>query len=104
MHEELKPCPFCNSTDLKIDHKSVKSYDPTQTLFYSVERHTYSVRCNKCYARGSTASGRVILYFYGSLPEWATTDKALAARAVSKWNRRPNYSDEEYEEMEKIHE
>lgn len=59
--EEYKalPCPFCNSIKLKVDSKANGYIDKN-----TGERHTYwrsvydtrygnfSVRCNKCHARG----------------------------------------------------
>lgn len=45
MSEELKPCPFCGSTKLKIDKKSV--LDRHTGLGVRLERHTYSVQIVK---------------------------------------------------------
>lgn len=91
---ELTPCPFCNSEKTKL----IK----TSTLYgfngldVRIEQHKFYVRCNKCFARGSIASGKVItkipsaiLELSLALPEWATTDEALKAEAVAKWNTRP---------------
>ena len=46
---ELHPCYFCGSTKLKIESKHNGKWRNTGT-------HTASVRCNKCHARGPTAS------------------------------------------------
>ena len=40
---ELKPCPFCGSTKLKIESK--------RTFNYSKRHCSVTVRCMKCYAR-----------------------------------------------------
>lgn len=40
MKQTLKPCPFCGSDKLKIDNR----------------KGTYSIRCNRCHARGCTSS------------------------------------------------
>ena len=89
MINELKPCPFCGSTKLKIEYKS--QYAGRNGLDCRVEMHTYSVRCNVCHARGGSSGGRVINDPWTRcvpLPDWATTDEALKERAIEAWNRR----------------
>ena len=44
MTDRLTPCPFCGGEKLKIDCRSRDAIE------------TYSVRCNKCHARGGTTS------------------------------------------------
>lgn len=87
---ELKPCPFCGSTKLKIDSKR-KNAERTR-INAQVESMTYSVRCNVCHARGGTAGGLVIqgnlLAYVDSMPEWATTEDALKDSAIELWNNR----------------
>ena len=86
---DLKPCPFCGGTKLKIDRKSRLA--GWNGLDMRVEMHTYSVRCNTCHARGGAVGGRVIDDPWTrctQLPDWATTDKALEAKAIEAWNRR----------------
>lgn len=86
---ELKPCPFCGCTKLKIEYKS--QYAGRNGLDCRVELHTYSVRCNVCHARGGSSGGRVINDPWTHcvpLPDWATTDEALKERATEAWNRR----------------
>lgn len=90
---ELKPCPFCGGTKLKVESKSV--LDGYIDDICRVERMTYSVRCNSCHARGGVAGGRVINSFRltmaeKDLPEWATTDTKLKEKAIEAWNRRAN--------------
>ena len=87
---ELKPCPFCGSTKLKIESKSTRAgWTGIDAL---VEQDTYSVRCNVCHARGGTAGGKVIKslrYVYKDrMPEWATTSEAVKERAIEAWNKR----------------
>ena len=87
---ELKPCPFCGSTKLKIDKKSVKV---AYTEFGRVERHTYSVRCMSCFARGGAVGGKVIPYFRlrmteKDLPEWVANESELEEKAIKAWNTR----------------
>ena len=89
---DLKPCPFCGSTKLKVDKKS--KFAGYNGLDRRVEQQTYSVRCNVCHARGGAAGGKVIygdrLFFMGEvpLPSWATTSDALQNKAIIRWNRR----------------
>lgn len=91
--QQLKPCPFCGGTKLKVESKSV--LDGYAGDIHRVERMTFSVRCNSCHARGGVAGGRVIKSFRFSmtekdLPEWATTDTKLKEKAIEAWNRRVN--------------
>ena len=51
----------------------------------------YHVRCNTCHARGGAVGGRVMNDPWTrctQLPDWATTDNALEAKAIEAWNRR----------------
>lgn len=100
--DELKPCPFCGSESVYLDAKSKGIR--FNGLDMRVERCTYSVRCNKCHARGGTAGGKIILNwdynanpFTGEplddrglfeLPAWATTSGELREKAIEAWNRR----------------
>lgn len=71
----MHSCPFCGSDKLKVDKKA-NGYLNTETgkkhKFFldraDVAQFIYSVRCNSCHARGSTASSE--------------------SEAVSLWNRR----------------
>ena len=86
---DLKPCPFCGGAKLKIDRKSRLA--GWNGLDMRVEMHTYSVRCNTCHARGGAVGGRVMNERFTrrvQLPDWATTDKDLEAKAIEAWNRR----------------
>ena len=87
---DLKPCPFCGSTKLKLESKQkLVGYNG---LDMRVEHRTYSVRCNICYARGGTVGGKVIqdhrLRSDLPLPTYATTDESLKNGAIEAWNRR----------------
>ncbi len=86
---ELKPCPFCGGTKLKIKRKSrLAGWNELDML---VEMHTYYVRCNTCHARGGTAGGRFMndpRTRRAQLHDWATMDKILEAKAIEAWNRR----------------
>lgn len=56
-----------------------------------LERHTYSVRCNVCHARGRSIGG-IVVDEKDALANCYkhTTDKELAERAIAGWNRRAN--------------
>ena len=89
---ELKPCPFCGGTRLKLDSKQTRAgYTGIDAL---VERETYSVRCNVCHARGGAVGGKVIHsrldVYKDNMPKWATTSDELKAKAIDAWNRRTN--------------
>ena len=77
MDKELKNCPFCGGEKLKIDSKSRK------------DTEVYSVRCNKCHARGGTVSisikGVLKNCGYGVLRELREQAKV---KAIKEWNRR----------------
>ena len=90
METEMKPCPFCGSTKLKIDSKQTKAgYTGIDAL---VLRETYSIRCNVCHARGGAVGGKVIHSHYdvyrNNMPEWASTKEELKQKAIEAWNRR----------------
>ena len=73
---ELKPCPFCGSTRLKIVSKHNGRYHYTGT-------HSATVRCCKCHARGGTVSCKVEESYH-------CANKETEQRAVEVWNRRAN--------------
>lgn len=64
MKQTLKPCPFCGSDKLKVDNR----------------KGTYSIRCNRCHARGCTSS------------IWSDnttiSEEDAINKAVELWNRR----------------
>lgn len=71
---ELKPCPFCGSTSLKIESKH------HGTHYYS-GTHSATVRCQKCHARGGTASCKVEKGKHRA-------DSETELKAIEAWNRR----------------
>lgn len=86
--ENMKPCPFCGGTKLKLDKKSAL-FGHTG-INVRVERHTYSVRCNRCFARGGAVGGKVAPYERDSsrLPSDVTTSDVLKQKAIDLWNTR----------------
>lgn len=88
---ELKPCPFCGGTKLKVMSKSAKAGHTG--LDEPVVNMTFSVRCNVCHARGGAIGGKVIWgRMYSThdedLPQWATTAHILREKAITMWNTR----------------
>ena len=86
---KLNPCPFCKEKSrLKLTCKS--SLIGYNLRNWRVERHTWTVRCNVCHARGPAVGGKVIdrrLMLDGeTLPSWATTDEELEEKATVLWN------------------
>lgn len=85
-------CPYCGSTNTKINYKSIKA--GTNGLDDIVYIARYYVRCNQCFARGPVVSGKVLsLENYPvnipyDLPEWATTWEQVKAEAVRLWTMR----------------
>lgn len=79
MDIELKPCPFCENTKLKIESKYHGHH-------YYEGTHSASVRCSKCHARGPTASCKVdkenLRYSYGA-------DEVTKQKAAELWNAIP---------------
>ena len=82
MNKELKNCPFCGGEKLKIDSKRRNNTE------------TYSVRCNKCHARGGTVSisikGVLKNCGYDALRELREQAKA---KAIEAWNARKPMDD-----------
>ena len=85
---ELKRCPFCGGEKLKVEGKtSGKPFAWNNGLDY----RTYTVRCNKCHARGSTASGYTRNALYRLTDEGEKileTPDQIFSRAIEAWNRR----------------
>ena len=75
MDIKLKPCPFCGSTSLKLESKHNGTHYYTGT-------HSATVRCNKCHARGGTASVKVEVVKRGRI------DEETKRKAIDAWNRR----------------
>lgn len=83
---ELKPCPFCGSTKVKVNGKYKKKWS-----YEGVGHITCAVRCNKCHARGGTASGYIRNAAYSLTQrgeEVLETEYDIRCRAVEEWNRR----------------
>ena len=87
---ELKPCPFCGSTKLKVDSKS-SLYGYTG-LDIRIERMIYSVRCNVCHARGGAIGGLVApsenIKNRDRLPKDIVFPHELRQKAIDLWNER----------------
>lgn len=88
MNNELKPCPFCGGTKVKIDCKTIGS------------RETYSVRCNKCHARGGTY-GITIRKSQMSYEAIVQCRDSAKQKALEEWNTRKPM-DEIVEQLEEV--
>ena len=91
MNNKLKSCPFCGSCNIGVFKKN------NGTLYVSligqrVTRHTHTVRCKNCFARGGTSGGLVLknklLSYPKSVAKDITTDEALEEEAIRLWNTR----------------
>ena len=71
---EIKPCPFCGNTKLKVESKH-------NGKWYYTGTHSATVRCSKCHARGPTASCKV------SESRWEANEETNT-RAIQLWNER----------------
>ena len=76
---ELKPCPFCGGTKLKIDSK--------RTFQHGKTRHcSVTVRCMKCHARGPVVGIQ--------MPNRQYNEREICESAVIEaWNRRVDNGD-----------
>lgn len=86
LNRELKPCPFCGSDKVKVEGKTKKALS-----YEGLEHRTYAVRCNKCHARGGTASGYIRNSFYHLTErgkELMERECEIRNRATEAWNRR----------------
>lgn len=86
---ELKPCPFCGGNRTKADFK--RKHVRYNGFGNYLEWCSASVRCTRCYARGSIVSGDVfhgILHDGERMPEGSTTEDALRKGAIEAWNSR----------------
>ena len=88
MDIDLKPCPFCGGTKLKID-------GVVKTTRFSrnrgLDEARFSVRCNKCHARGCTQSGYTRNALYVLTEEGKRlleTGEQIRVRAIEAWNKR----------------
>ena len=70
----MEHCPFCGSTNLKIDSKRTSAS-------YKEIRCAVSARCMKCHARGPTVSVKLA-------PGQYDERKIGEAAAVEAWNKR----------------
>lgn len=71
---EMKPCPFCGSTKLKIDSK--------RTFGYGGKYHcSVTVRCSKCHARSPVVGIEMPVGRYDER-------EICEEKVIEAWNRR----------------
>ena len=68
---ELRSCPFCGGTKLKLAKKTTK--------YKGHVAYVASIRCNSCHARGGTVTNLTIPY---------AVKEDVEAIAIERWNRR----------------
>ena len=77
---ELKPCPFCGGTKLKVDQKTSSSSKWNSEKRMLDKLIVVTVRCNRCHTRGPTTS------LWGN---WIDNPiETLGGAAIEAWNRR----------------
>ncbi len=76
---ELKPCPFCGGTKLKVDSKKSNNTKWEGSAYYT--SHVVTVRCNRCFTRGPATSVWLRHSSYGAVD-------AGKEKAIEAWNRR----------------
>ena len=89
MNEELKPCPFCGWKKVTIAGKKViRGY----LWDRGVNKHIFYVKCNKCHARGGSASGLIPTYITKcKMPkDELSSYEEIKNAAIKAWNRREN--------------
>ncbi|MDE9484013.1 Lar family restriction alleviation protein [Xenorhabdus bovienii] len=65
IENELKPCPFCGSNNIKVDFRAMMH----------IEEYGVGVTCYNCYTRGPGT-------------DCFHTDEKVKRNAVKAWNRR----------------
>ena len=83
---KLLPCPFCGSDKLKIDCKSGRINHYEKNGMREWQNVVYSVRCNKCHARGGTVS--VDLPTMGLLGDYEIKKRKVIEACINAWNTR----------------
>lgn len=75
-----KACPFCGGLKISFESKAGTEHINLKTRRWE-KRHTGSLRCNKCHARGPTVSARVPAGTAAPLEQ-------LEDMATEAWNNR----------------
>lgn len=79
-----KTCPFCGSNKLKFESKNNNRGMRLDDKYAGYKsKHTGSIRCNKCHARGPTVSILVKDTIIGEINR-----EKLISMAYSAWNDR----------------
>lgn len=87
MSEELKKCPFCGSTKLKLESKRGKVNYYEKDGMIPWQNMKFSIRCNVCHARGGVASADLPIVHLGEYQKKLVETKG---KAIAAWNRRVN--------------
>ena len=85
-NDKLLPCPFCGSDKLKMDSKNGRIHYHEKDGMKAWQNVVYSVRCNKCHARGGTVSAD--LPTMGILGDYKIKRDKVIEDCINKWNTR----------------
>lgn len=79
MPTELKPCPFCGSTDIRYSLKVTGHFDI---------RYHAAMYCNKCHCYGARTLTKIIRHddYHGR--RQIEEDKDIRQQAEDAWNNR----------------
>lgn len=77
----LKKCPFCGGDELKVESKVGSGCNDCRVKDGKLqERHSVSVRCNKCHARGP------VVFVWLNWGGYAAPVGKLRDEAIRAWN------------------
>ena len=76
---ELKPCPFCGSTDIRYSLKITGRFDV---------RYHASMYCNKCHCYGARTLTESVSHNDYKGRSSIERDETIRQKAVEAWNRR----------------
>lgn len=77
--QELKPCPFCGSTDIQYSLKVTGHFDI---------RYHASMYCNKCHCYGARTLTKKVRYSDYKGRNKIANDESTKEKAIELWNRR----------------
>ena len=77
--KELKPCPFCESTDIRYSLKITGHFDV---------RYYAAMYCNKCHCYGPRTLTKVVPHDDYKGRQEIEKDNSVKQEAIEAWNRR----------------
>lgn len=79
MPNELKPCPFCGSTDIRYSLKITGRFDV---------RYHASMYCNKCHCYGARTLTGIVRHDNYKGRHMIEADESIRKQAEDAWNER----------------